>query len=74
MNEIKWNKSTIELFQEKSREFIQLYITDNVNWPLVDYLMKVCPTNSEYGNVTKDYVRIDSPRLRLVALKVPSHV
>jgi integrase len=145
MDEIKWDKGTIELFQEKTGEFVQLYMTDNVKWALLDYLMKARPSNSEYhnvflrskapytpysnmtsfyerinkyislagvktkgkhhglhscrhglatrlmsqgvpitvvsevlghkfANVTKDYIRIDIPQLRLVALEVSSDV
>ena len=145
LDEIKWDKSTIELFQQKTGEFVQLYMTDNVKWALLDYLMNVRSKDSEYGNVflrskapytpygkvasfydqvnkyiglagiktegkhhglhscrhglatrlmndgtsitvvsealghkfanvTKDYIRIDISRLRLVALEVPSYV
>ena len=38
LDEIKWDKSTIELFQQKTGEFVQLYMTDNVKWALLDYL------------------------------------
>jgi integrase len=145
MNEIKWDKNTIELFQQKTGEFVQLYMTDTVKWAILDYLMKVRPKDSKYSNVflrskapytpyskmtsfyeqinkyinlsgiktegkhhglhscrhglatrllnegvpitvvsealghkfanvTKDYIRIDIPQLRLVALEVPSDV
>jgi integrase len=143
LDEIKWDKSTIELFQQKTGEF--LYMTNNVKWALLDYLMNVRSKDSEYSNVflrskapytpygkvasfydrvnkyislarietegkhhglhscrhglatrlmndgtsitvvsealghkfanvTKDYIRIDISRLRLVALEVPSYV
>jgi integrase/recombinase XerD len=58
LNEIKWDKSTIELFQQKTGEFVQLYMTDNVKWALLDYLMKVRPKNSEYPNV---FIRSKAP-------------
>jgi len=145
LDEIKWDKQTIELFQQKTGEYVQLYMTDNVKWALLDYLMNVRPKDSKFNyvflrskapyipygeaatfherinkyiilagiktkgrrhgmhsyrhglatrllnegvpitivsealghkfaNVTKDYIRIDIPRLRLVALEVPSHV
>ena len=145
LDEIKWDKRTIELFQQKTGMFVQLYMTDNVKWALLDYLMNVRPKNSEcnhvflrskapytpygkvtsfyerinkyigladietegkhhglhscrhglatrlmsggtpitvvsealghkFANVTKDYIRIDILRLRLVALEVPSNV
>lgn len=144
LDEIKWDKYTIELFQQKTGEYVQLHMTENVKWALLDYLMNVRPKDSmsmyvflrskapymPYGNsasfyeqinkyihlagvetkgkhhgmhscrhglatrlmndgtpitivsealghknanVTKDYIRIDIPRLRLVALEVPSH-
>lgn len=145
LDEIKWGTNTIELFQQKTGEFLKLYMSDNVKWALLDYLMNARPRNSEYNNVflrskapytpyckmtsfydqankymslagietegkhhglhscrhalatrfmnddvpitvisetlghkffhaTKDYVRIDIPRLRLVALEVPTDV
>ncbi len=145
LDEIKWGRNTIELFQQKTGEFLKLYMTDNVKWALLDYLMNARPKNSEYNNVflrskapytpygkmasfydqvnkymrlggietegkhhglhscrhalatrlmndsvpitvvsealghkffnvTKDYIRIDISRLRLVALEVPSDV
>lgn len=145
LDEIKWDKSTIELFQQKTGEFVQLYMTSNVKWALLDYLMNVRPKDSKFSNVflkskapytpysevanfygkinkyislagietegkhhglhscrhglatrlmnegvpitivsealghkfanvTKDYIRIDISRLRLVALEVPTHV
>jgi integrase len=51
LNEIKWDKNTIELFQQKTGEFLRLYMTDNVKWALLDYLMNVRPQNSKYNNV-----------------------
>ena len=145
LGEIKWNRSTIEIFQQKTEEFLQLYMTDNVKWALLDYLkngrlkyskysnvflrskapyvpyagaaslydrvnkyISLAGINTEgkhhglhscrhglasrlmnegtpitvisealghkFANVTKDYIRIDISRLKLVALEVPSHV
>ncbi len=51
MNEIKWDKNIIELFQQKTREFLRLYMTDNIKWALLDYLMNVRPQKSKYSNV-----------------------
>lgn len=144
LDEIKWDKHTIEFFQRKTGEYVQLHMTDNVKWALLDYLMNARPKDSKsnhvflrskapylpygeaatfyerinkyislagieikgkhhglhsfrhglasrlmnegvpitvvsealghkFANVTKDYIRIDISRLRLVALEVPSH-
>ena len=51
LDEIKWDKKTIELFQQKTGMFVQLYMTDNVKWALLDYLMNVRPKNSECSHV-----------------------
>jgi integrase/recombinase XerD len=51
LDEIKWDKNTIELFQQKTGEFVQLYMTDNVKWALLDYLMNSRPKDSGYSNV-----------------------
>ena len=51
LNEIRWDKGIIELFQQKTGEFVQLYMTDNVKWALLDYLMNVRSKDSEYSNV-----------------------
>ncbi len=51
LNEIKWDKNTIELFQQKTGEFLQLHMTKNVKWALLDYLMHVRPKDSKYNNV-----------------------
>jgi len=51
LNEIMWDKSVIELFQQKTGEFVQLYMTENVKWALLDYLMNVRPKDSKYNNV-----------------------
>lgn len=142
---IKWNTSTIDLVQQKTGEFISLPLTDNLKWALLDYLMNVRPSHTEYqnvflrslapfcpytskayfykrlnkyfklagiktegkhhgmhslrhslaarlmnddvpitiisetlghkyANITRDYIRIDIEKLRLVALEVPSNV
>ena len=51
LDEIKWDKRTIELFQQKTREYVQLHMTDNVKWALLDYLMNVRPKDSKSNHV-----------------------
>lgn len=145
LSEIIWDENVIELFQKKTGEFIRLYMTENVKWALLDYLMNARKKDSEFNNVfirsrapykpygessgfyerinkyiklagiktegrhhgfhscrhglatrlmnegtpitivsealghkfanvTKEYIRMDVPRLRLAALEVPPHV
>lgn len=51
LDEIKWDRSMIELFQQKTGEFLQLYMTDNVKWALLDYMMNGRLKDSKYSNM-----------------------
>jgi len=51
LDEILWDKNIIELFQKKTDEFVQLHMTENVRWSILDYIMNVRPKNNKYRNV-----------------------
>jgi len=51
LDEIKWDEQTIELYQQKTGEYLQLHVTNNVKWALLDYLMNVRPKDSKTNHV-----------------------
>jgi integrase/recombinase XerD len=58
LTEIIWDKNAIELFQKKTGEFIRLYMTENVKWALLDYLMNARKKDSEFDNI---FIRSRAP-------------
>ncbi|MHB8131913.1 MAG: tyrosine-type recombinase/integrase [Mobilitalea sp.] len=58
LSEIIWDENVIELFQKKTGEFIRSYMTENVKWALLDYLMNARKKDSEFNNV---FIRSRAP-------------